>query len=136
MELAAAMIEFHLDPSSGVPTYMQLVLQVKQAVRLGLLRPGDQLPKVKEVVAQLVINPNTVLKAYRELDIEGIIEGRRGLGTFVAARLPMPSVENHGSLQKSLRRWVESARAAGLDEETITAIFATTVRASFFEEAA
>jgi GntR family transcriptional regulator len=136
MELPGAMIEFHLDAGSGVPTYLQLVQQVKQALRLGLLQPGDQLPKVKEVVAQLVINPNTVLKAYRELDIEGIIEGRRGQGTFIAADVPMQPVENHGSLQKALMRWVDGARAAGLDEETITAMFVTTVRASFFEEAA
>ena len=130
------MIEFRLDSRSGVPTYLQLVQQVKQAVQLGFLRPGDQLPTVKEVVAKLVINPNTVLKAYRELDLEGIVEGRRGQGTFVAATLPKPPLENHQSLHKALLKWVTSARRAGLDEEAITALFATTVRASFFEKAA
>ena len=79
------MIEFHLDGRSGVPAYLQLVQQVRQAVRLGILRPGDQLPTVKEVVAQLTINPNTVLHAYRQLDLEGVVEGRRGVGTFVAS---------------------------------------------------
>ena len=82
------MIEFRLDARSGVPTYLQLVQQVKQAVRLGILHPGDQLPTVKEVVAGLAINPNTVLKAYRELDLEGLTEGRRGQGTFVSSALP------------------------------------------------
>lgn len=131
------MIEFHLDPRSGVPTYRQLVQQVKQALQVGLLQPGDQLPKVKDVVAKLVINPNTVLKAYRQLDIEGIVEGRRGKGTFIVADLPSPApLENHESVQRALARWVESARAAGLDEEGIAALFATTLRASFFEEAA
>ena len=87
------MIEFHLDARSGVPTYLQLVQQVRQAVRLGILRPGDQLPTVKEVVSALAINPNTVLKAYRELDLEGLVEGRRGVGTFVSSELtPSPPV--------------------------------------------
>jgi GntR family transcriptional regulator len=131
-----AVIEFYLDSRSGVPTYLQLVQQVKQAVRLGILRPGDQLPKVKDVVAKLVINPNTVLKAYRELDIEGIIEGRRGQGTFVSDTLPSPPLENHETVQKALVRWVASARKAGLDEEAISALFATVVRSAFFEQAA
>jgi GntR family transcriptional regulator len=131
-----AMIEFHLDSRSGVPTYLQLVQQVKQAVRLGILQPGDQLPTVKEVVAKLVINPNTVLKAYRELDIEGIVEGRRGQGTFISETQPSPPIANHETVQKALVKWVASARKAGLDEEAIAALFATVVRASFFEEAA
>jgi GntR family transcriptional regulator len=134
MELSV--IEFHLDSRSGVPTYLQLVQQVKHAVRLGILQPGDQLPTVKDVVAKLVINPNTVLKAYRELDLEGILEGRRGQGTFVSETLPEPPLENHEAVQKTLVEWVETARKAGLDEEAIAALFATVVRAAFFEEAA
>jgi GntR family transcriptional regulator len=131
------MIEFHLDPRSGIPTYRQLVQQVKQALQVGLLQPGDQLPKVKDVVAKLVINPNTVLKAYRQLDIEGIVEGRRGQGTFIAANPSRPApLENHETVQRALVRWMESARKAGLDEEAIAALFATTLRATFFEEAA
>jgi GntR family transcriptional regulator len=130
------MIEFHLDTRSGVPTYLQIVQQAKQAVRLGLLHPGDQLPTVKEVVAKLVVNPNTVLKAYRELDLEGIVEGRRGQGTFVSETQPSPPLENHETVQKALAKWVASARKAGLDEEAIAALFATTVRAAFFEKAA
>jgi GntR family transcriptional regulator len=130
------MIEFRLDRRSGVPTYLQLVQQVKQAIRLGLLQPGDQLPTVKEVVAKLVINPNTVLKAYRALDHEGLAEGRRGEGTFVSSNLPSTPLENHKALRKSLVRWLESARKAGLDEEAVQALFASTLYTLFFEEVA
>jgi len=122
------MIEFHLDTKSGVPTYLQLVHQVKHALQLGILRPGDQLPTVKEVVGSLTINPNTVLKAYRELDHEGIAEGRRGQGTFVSSQLaPMPP-DDLKALRSSLQRWIERARAAGLDDENMIALFGDTVR--------
>ena len=122
------MIEFHLDARTGVPTYLQLAQQVRQAVRLGILRPGDQLPTVKEVVGTLAINPNTVLKAYRELDREGIVEGRRGVGTFVASAPSSPPPEGVKELRSSLQRWVGRARAAGLDEDAIVALFGDTVR--------
>jgi GntR family transcriptional regulator len=121
-------IEFHLDSRSGVPAYLQIVQQVRQAIRLGMLRPGDQLPTVKEVVAGLTINPNTVLRAYGQLDLEGLVEGRRGVGTFVAAgSAPLPPNEVR-SLRSSLDRWVDRARAAGLDEESMLALFAESVR--------
>ena len=122
------MIEFHLDARSGVPTYLQLVQQVQQAVRLGILQPGDQLPTVKDVVGSLAINPNTVLKAYRELDLGGLVEGRRGQGTFVSNDLPPIPPDGAKALRTSLLRWIENARAAGLDEESMTALFADTVR--------
>lgn len=122
------MIEFHLDSRSGVPAYLQIVQQVRQAIRLGMLRPGDQLPTVKEVVTSLTINPNTVLRAYGQLDLEGLVEGRRGVGTFVSAGpAPLPPDEVK-SLRSSLDRWVNRARAAGLDEESIGALFAESVR--------
>jgi GntR family transcriptional regulator len=124
------MIQFRLDNRSGVPTYLQLVQQVRQAVRLGILRPGDQLPTVKEVVASLTINPNTVLHAYRQLDLEGLVEGRRGVGTFVAATPPPPPVDDLKGLRSSLERWVARARAAGLDDETIRGLLAEAVRPS------
>jgi DNA-binding transcriptional regulator YhcF (GntR family) len=122
------MIDFHLETASGVPTYLQLVQQVRQAVRLGVLSPGDQLPTVREVVGRLAINPNTVLRAYRELDSEGLTEGRRGVGTFVreqAAALPADEVE---ALRVALERWVAEARSAGLDREAMAALFADVVR--------
>lgn len=121
------MIEFHIQSHSGVPSYLQIVQQVRQAIRLGILAPGDKLPTVKEVVAAVAINPNTVLKAYRELDLEGLVDGRRGVGTFVAEgveSLPPKDVE---SLRKSLGKWVADARAAGLDDENMSALFAAAV---------
>ena len=121
------MIEFHLDSRSGVPAYLQLVHQVRRAIRLGMLRPGDQLPTVKEVVTRLTLNPNTVLHAYRQLDLEGLVEGRQGVGTFVAAdAAPLPPDEVR-SLRSSLDKWVTRARAAGLDEESMAALFADSV---------
>src|SRR5262245_66272264 len=117
------MIEFRLDTRSGVPTYLQLVQQVQRAIRLGVLRPGDQLPTVKEVVGRLAINPNTVLKAYRELDHEGLVEGRRGQGTFVARDLPPGIGSDHAALQSGLLRWVLRARDAGLDADDVAALF-------------
>ncbi len=122
------MIEFHLDARSGVPTYLQLAQQVRQAVRLGILRPGDQLPTVKDVVGGLAINPNTVLKAYRELDREGIVEGRRGVGTFVTSAQSSPPPDGVKELRTSLQRWIARARAAGLDDDAVAALFADTVR--------
>jgi GntR family transcriptional regulator len=117
-----ALIEFHLDSRSGVPTYLQLVQQVRHAVQLGILRPGDQLPTVKEVVAGLAINPNTVLKAYGVLESEGIAEGRRGQGTFVTTSAPTPLGDDLGRLRRSLRDWFGRARGAGLDEQAIEAL--------------
>src|ERR1700723_2404148 len=82
-------IEFRLDPASGVPTYLQLVHQVEHALRLGYLKPGDQLPKVRDVVASLAINPNTVSKAYRELETKGLIVGRPGPKTHPLFRISL-----------------------------------------------
>ncbi len=122
------MIEFHLDNRSGIPTYLQLVQQVRQAVRLGILRPGDQLPTVKDVVGSLAINPNTVLKAYRDLDREGLVEGRRGVGTFVTSAHPPQPPDDWRALRTALQRWVDRARAAGLDDDAMTTLLADTVR--------
>ncbi|MGW4957373.1 GntR family transcriptional regulator [Nonomuraea sp. NPDC004186] len=122
------MIEFHLDGRSGVSPYLQMVQQVRHALRLGLLREGDQLPTVKEVVAQLAINANTVLKAYRELEHEGLVAARPGVGTFVTATLAATSLAAHGPLRMELQRWLAKARRAGLDDESIEALFMTTFR--------
>jgi GntR family transcriptional regulator len=116
------MIEFHVEARSGVPTYLQLVQQVRRAARLGVLRPGDQLPTVKEVVASLAINPNTVLRAYRELDLEGVTAGRRGVGTFVADGVPALPPEDVKELRAALQRWVTRARGAGLDADDMAAL--------------
>ncbi len=127
------MIEFHLDTRSGVAPYMQLVQQVRRAMRLGLLREGDRLPTVKEVVARVAINPNTVLKAYRQLEYEGLVTPRPGLGTFVTRTLSDDSLAAHGPLRQELERWLAKARKAGLAEEAIEALFLTTFRATVEE---
>jgi GntR family transcriptional regulator len=124
----ARMIEFHLDRTSGVATYLQLVHQVRQALRLGVLGPGDQLPTAKEVVAQLGINPNTVLKAYRELERDGLVAARPGQGTFVQQSLASPSLAGTDRLQRALAAWVREARAAGLTHEDMAALFDRAVR--------
>ena len=122
------MIEFHLDPRSGVATYLQVVQQVREALRLGTLDVGDQLPTVREVVADLAINPNTVAKAYRELEREGLVQARPGRGTFVSNTLAAPSLEHHDTLRLELERWLNAAEHAGLDEESIRALISTTLR--------
>jgi GntR family transcriptional regulator len=122
------LIEFHLDARSGVAPYRQLIHQVRNALRLGLLREGDQLPKVKDVVARLAINPNTVLKAYRELEYEGLVAARPGIGTFVTGTLDGGPLAAHGPLRRDLQRWLAKARRAGLDDESVEALFASTFR--------
>ena len=124
------MIEFHLETRSGVSPYLQVVHQVRQALRLGLLREGDQLPTVKDVVARLAINPNTVLKAYRELEHDGLVSARPGIGTFVTKTLSDPSLAAHGPLRQDLQRWLSKARRAGLDDESIEALFRDTFRSA------
>jgi GntR family transcriptional regulator len=124
------MIEFHLDTRSGVSPYLQIVHQVRQALRLGLLREGDQLPTVKEVVLRLAINPNTVLTAYRELEHEELVAARPGIGTFVNKTLSDAPMAELGPLRQDLRRWLAKARLAGLDEESIGALFIDTFRAA------
>jgi GntR family transcriptional regulator len=130
------MIEFHLDTRSGVAPYLQIVHQVRQAMRLGLLRQGDQLPTVKDVVARLAINPNTVLKAYRELERDGLVGGRPGIGTFVMKGLDGAPLAAQGPLRRDLERWLSKARRVGLDEESIEALFRDCFRASLQEDIA
>jgi GntR family transcriptional regulator len=129
-------IEFHLDGRSGVAPYMQLIHQVRHGLRLGLLRQGDQLPKVKDVAAGLAINPNTVLKAYRELEYEGLVAARPGIGTFVTGTLDGGSLAAHVPLRRDLQRWLSKARRAGLNDESIEALFITTFRAASEEDIA
>src|ERR1700682_4370404 len=129
-------IEFHLDGRSGVAPYLQLIHQVRQALRLGLLREGDRLPTVKEVVAGLAINPNTVLKAYRELEHAGLVGARPGVGTFVTGTLSDASLAAHGPLRMDLQRWFAKARRAGLDDESIEALFRDTFRSSAQQDVA
>jgi len=125
-------IEFRLDATSGVPTYLQLVHQVEHALRLGYLKPGDQLPKVRDVVASLAINPNTVLKAYKELEVKGLAAGRPGQGTFVQATLSQVALPELTALRRSLSRWLATADGAGLDADGMVALFTSALR-DFYE---
>ena len=122
------MIEFHLDSQSGVAPYLQLVQQVKHAVRLGFLQPGDQLPTVREVVSKIAINPNTVFKAYRELERDGLVESRPGVGTFVQKTLAGPPLHILETLRGNLLQWLDTAYKADLDSESIVALFTDTLR--------
>jgi GntR family transcriptional regulator len=115
---------------------MQLIHQVRHALRLGLLREGDQLPKVKDVAAGLAINPNTVLKAYRELEYEGLTAARPGIGTFVTGTLGGAPLAAQAPLHRELQRWLAKARHAGLDDESIEALFLTTFRSAGEEDIA
>ena len=130
------MITFRVDGRSVVPPYLQIVQQARQALRMGLLDVGDRLPAVREVVGATAVNPNTVLKAYRDLEREGLIEARPGHGTFVLKRPPGPPPGTHARLGRSLARWVREARDSGLDDESIESLLRVTLRAADEEEIA
>ncbi len=125
-------IDFRLDLKSGVPTYLQLVHQVEHALRLGYLQPDDQLPKVRDVVASLAINPNTVLKAYRELETKGLTAGRPGQGTFIVATLNHVGLPELTELRRTLLDWLATADESKLDENGIVALFSSALR-DFYE---
>jgi GntR family transcriptional regulator len=127
------MIEFQLDTASGVATYLQLIQQVRQALQLGLLEPGDQLPTAQQVVARLAINPNTVLKAYRDLEREGLVRPRPGQGTFVIGTLARTDPSTQAQFMASMTKWLSSARSAGLSPDDIEAIYRTAYRNYFAE---
>jgi GntR family transcriptional regulator len=119
------MFQFRLDATSGVPTYLQIVQQVRQGLLLGYLRPGDRLPTVKEAVSLLAINPNTVAKAYRQLENDGLVSARPGQGTFITGSVESVAPGPYAKLRRSLERWVTEAYDAGLDDDMVTAMFAT-----------
>jgi len=135
VKLSERSIAFHLDARSGIPTYLQLVQQVKHAVRYAMLRPGDRLPTAREVVEELAINPNTVLKAYRELESEGFVHSRPGAGTFVSKSAPAPLARSvHAPLRRSLDRWLTHAHAARLDRESVIALFTLALQDAYASE--
>jgi GntR family transcriptional regulator len=127
------MIEFRLDRRSGVPAYRQIIDQVRHAIHLGLLQPGDQLPTVREVVRQITINPNTVHRAYRELELQGLTEGRTGSGTFVRQSLSAVSSQQP-KLLGQLELWIKRARDAGLPIEAVEALIAEAMQSMKEEE--
>jgi GntR family transcriptional regulator len=130
MNRGLPVIEFHLDSRSGVAPYLQLIHQVRHALRLDLLREGDRLPTVKDVSVGLAINPNTVLKAYRELEYQGLVAARQGIGTFVTGTLGGVALAANAPLRRDLRRWLDKCRRAGLEDESIEALFLSTFRSA------
>jgi len=120
-------INFHVDRSSSVPAYAQLVRQVREGLRMGLLHPGDQLPTVRSVVTACTVNPSTVLKAYRELELSGLVEARQGAGTFVSGTLGGADPHAMARLRNGLSRWLDQAREAGLETEDVEALFASVI---------
>jgi GntR family transcriptional regulator len=135
-EVLRQSISFQLSQDSGVPAYLQLAQQVKQAIRMGVLDVGDKLPTVKEVVAEVAVNPNTVMKAYWQLEHEGLVEGRQGVGTFVARRPAGPPPATQHRLARNLEGWVQAARDAGLDDDGIESMVRATLARSRSEETA
>jgi GntR family transcriptional regulator len=131
----AFVIDFHINGRSGVAPYLQLIRQVRQAQRLGLLRAGDQLPTVKDVAGALAINPNTVLKAYRLLEYEGLVAAKPGVGTFITKTVSDASVAAHQRLSAEVSAWIGRAQQAGLDLEDIEALFQRAVQSAAREEA-
>ena len=127
----SAAVEFRIDRRSGIATYLQIVQQTKQALRLGVLEPGDRLPTAREVVEATAINPNTVLKAYRELEREGLVEARRGLGTFVRRTLGGAAAAADAPLRSELVDWARRARTAGLDKDDVSALFTAVLDSTF-----
>src|SRR5918995_2498313 len=115
---------FRPNPSSGVPIYLQLMEQVKHGIETGALRPGDQLPGMRPLAEQLVINPNTVAKAYRELEHEGVIELRHGAGAFIAggARVPKDAERLRGA-QAVVSAAIKQLHARGITDEEIRRLF-------------
>jgi GntR family transcriptional regulator len=130
------MITFHLSGHSGLPPYVQIVEQVRQALLSGVLHPGDRLPTVKEVVGSLAINPNTVLKAYRDLEREGLVEGRQGVGTFVRRRPDGPPPNEQAALKRSLALWIAKAQRAGLADSDIESMVRSVLLAAATEATA
>lgn len=127
--MAEPSIEYRIDRRSGVATYMQIIQQTEQALRLGLLEEGDKLPTAREVVEATAVNPNTVLKAYRELERKDLVEARRGMGTFVRQGLRSAPVDS--ALRADLDGWVRRARGAGLERDDVTALFASLLDVHF-----
>ena len=128
------MVDYRIDRRSGVATYVQIVQQTKQAIRLGILAPGDKLPTAREVVEATAVNPNTVLKAYRELEREGLVEARRGLGTFVRRSLGAAPADS--PLRAELEDWAARARESGLEREDVAALFTAVLETHYPEQAA
>lgn len=111
---------FHIDPSSGTPIYRQITDQVRQAIAGGTLRPGDRLPPVRDLAVELAVNPNTIAKAYQDLERDGVIEASRGRGTYVASAKPaVPESERAKRLFPVIDRLIAEAYLLGVSEDDL-----------------
>ena len=119
------MITFRLRPQSGIPLYLQIVQQVKYAIQTGLLYEGDRLPTIKEVISAVAVNPNTVAKAYRELEKDGYVDGRAGIGTIVLKAPRKDTQRIPPSLLNQVKKFIAEARRVGLTDETIEVLLRT-----------
>jgi GntR family transcriptional regulator len=121
---------FRLNPNSGMPIYLQIMEQVKHAIENGVLRPGDQLPGIRKLAETVVMNPNTVAKAYRELEHEGLIELRQGAGAFISENLNTKVVTDRMQTARPIvEKAVERLLALGLSEEEIRRLIDAAVSA-------
>ncbi|RJP16030.1 MAG: GntR family transcriptional regulator [Candidatus Abyssobacteria bacterium SURF_5] len=124
----------HIDPADGLPIYLQIANEVRHSIAVGALRPGEQLPSVREVAEQITVNPNTVAKAYRELELQGILETRRGTGTFVSQQaVKISRKEKDQILIKLIDRLLDEARHLQVSEEELLRL--VTERIEVFEQA-
>lgn len=130
-----SVVVFRIDRRSGVATYLQIVRQVEQALRMGALEKGDRLPTAAQVAATTKVNPNTTLKAYRELERAGLAEVRQGAGTFITRSLAQPQSGPDSPLRASLAAWMDQARADGLTGQDVTALFRSAFETAYPGEA-
>ncbi|PVC93345.1 GntR family transcriptional regulator [Streptomyces sp. CS090A] len=131
-----SVVVFRIDRRSGVATYLQIVRQVEQALRMGALEEGDRLPTAAQVAATTKVNPNTTLKAYRELERAGLAEVRQGAGTFITRSLAQPQSGPDSPLRASLAAWMDQARTEGLTGQDVTALFHSAFEIAYPGEAA
>ncbi|MFJ7060082.1 GntR family transcriptional regulator [Streptomyces griseobrunneus] len=130
-----SVVVFRIDRRSGVATYLQIVRQVEQALRMGALEEGDRLPTAAQVAAETKVNPNTTLKAYRELERAGLAEVRQGAGTFITRSLAQPQSGPDSPLRASLAEWMDQARTEGLTGQDVTALFRSAFETTYPGEA-
>ncbi|MEE1738071.1 GntR family transcriptional regulator [Streptomyces sp. BE147] len=126
-----SVVVFRIDRRSGVATYLQIVRQVEQALRMGALKEGDRLPTAAQVAATTKVNPNTTLKAYRELERAGLAEVRQGAGTFITRSLAQPLTGPGSPLHGALSEWMRQARAEGLSGQDVDALFRAAFEAAY-----
>ncbi|MGW0390418.1 GntR family transcriptional regulator [Streptomyces sp. NPDC003042] len=125
------MVVFRIERRSGLPAYLQIVHQVEQALRMGALTEGDKLPTAAQVAATTKVNPNTTLKAYRELERSGLVEVRQGSGTFITRSLATPQTAPESPSRTELGAWMRQARDRGLSAHEVTTLFDTVLGETF-----